>query len=74
MIDRFQIVVSNIGTVHSGMNRLDAEREYKECCEMVDKHYGRASGETVTFIMDGEIQYEHEPKKGGTDEKDHDLL
>lgn len=59
MIDRFEILISNIGTVYKGNNRMEAENEYRECCETVDMPYGRASGENVTFMVDGDIHREH---------------
>ena len=59
MIDRFQISVSNIGTIYSGSDRTKANIEFTECCQMVDSHYGRTSGETVTFMADGDVHAEH---------------
>lgn len=62
MIDRFEIIVGNVGTVYTGNNRVEAENEYRECCAMVDQPYGRASGEDVTFMMDGDIHEEYQSK------------
>lgn len=62
MIDRFEIIVGNIGTVYRGNDRMEAENEFRECRELVDAPYGRASGESVTFMMDGDIHEEYWPE------------
>ena len=57
---KWEVSVSNIGTVHTGTDEAQARETYKEYCESADADYGRASGETVTLWLDGEIEAEHD--------------
>ena len=62
MTDRHEIIVGNVGTVYRGNSHVEAENEFRECCAMVDKPYGRASGEQVTWMLDNDIHEEYEPE------------
>ncbi len=50
----YRVVVGNVGTVHTGDNFGDAQREYLDYCELAKSGYGRVSGEPVTLLEDGE--------------------
>jgi hypothetical protein len=51
---RYEVVVGNIGTVYSGSNERQAQKDYVEYVEQSKTNYGRAAGESVTFFKDGE--------------------
>jgi hypothetical protein len=50
---RYEVVVGNIGTVYSGSNERQAQKDYVEYVEQSKTNYGRAAGESVTFFKDG---------------------
>ncbi len=52
---RFQVIVGNIGTVVSSNNLLAAITVYWQYVQLALAPTGRASGEEVVFIYDGEI-------------------
>jgi hypothetical protein len=54
----YQVDVSNVGTVWSGNNPIDASREFNECKSLSESNYGRFAGEDVTMFRDGEIWQE----------------
>lgn len=49
-----QVIVGNIGTVYSGSNNKEAARVYKEYISQSKSNYGRAGGEDVTWMKNGE--------------------
>ena len=55
----YEVVVGNIGTVYSGANRNAARKVYAIYIQESRGKYGRASGEPVTLIQDGEIIAEY---------------
>jgi hypothetical protein len=64
---KFEVVVSNVGTVHTGDNPQAAIREYMECVHLSkESKVGRIAGESVTLFNDGEIVNEYQ----GTQEND----
>ena len=56
----YEVTVGNIGTVYRGENEELAEENYQDYVELAELGSGRASGEPVTFFVDGEIQKESE--------------
>ncbi len=55
----YEVIVSNIGTVYEG-------HDYKRACDVFFEYevqskdgYGRASGESVVMMLDGEPKHEH---------------
>lgn len=63
---RYQVIVGNLGTVYDGANPIEARREFGEMKRMSQAPLGRASGEPVTLMMDGEPLkgFEYEPPEG----------
>lgn len=51
----YEVVVGNIGTVHTGL----ANKWCGEYKRQSDSGVGRAAGEPVTLFVDGEIKWEH---------------
>ena len=54
-----QVIVGNIGTVYDGPYGVDADRAFHEYREQSRSGYGRAGGESVTLMCNGEILREH---------------
>ena len=50
----YEVIVSNIGCTHSGRNEVEARKHYKEYVEQSKSNYGRAGGEEVKLMRDGE--------------------
>lgn len=46
-IEHHEVIVGNIGTVYSGEDEVNAKQLFYE--------YAEASGESVTWLVDGEI-------------------
>jgi hypothetical protein len=46
----YDVIVGNIGTVHSGRNLRAAERVFREYVKDSKRGYGRAAGEAVTIM------------------------
>ena len=53
-----------LGTVYSGNDMVQAFRDYDDYVSQSQAGYGRASGEPVTLMLNGEISREYAPKKG----------
>ena len=51
---KYQVIVGNIGTAHDGNNKKVALKHYKEYVHISKEPYGRASGEQVSLVMNGE--------------------
>ena len=60
----YLIVVGNVGTVLATANAAEARREFGQWKAMSKAPYGRASGEPVTLLCDGEIENEYQPEEG----------
>jgi hypothetical protein len=63
----YEVVVGNIGTVHHGNDRRTAEHVFAEYVSQSKAGYGRASGEPVTLLGDGEILKEYAGERTGMD-------
>lgn len=55
----YEIIVDNIGTVHTGHSRDAASRAYHEYVRISKQGYGRGAGESVTWMKNGEIVKHH---------------
>jgi hypothetical protein len=56
---RYEVICGNIGTVYDGNNPVEARRIYGIYKEQSETGYGRAGGESVTIMEDGEPTLEH---------------
>ena len=55
---RYQVVVGNVGTVYDGDDRQESRMKFTGYRSMSKGDYGRASGESVYLMDDGEIVLE----------------
>jgi hypothetical protein len=55
----YEVIVGNIGTVYSGSNHLEATRTWASYVKDSKSGGGRADGESVTLMKNGEIEREH---------------
>jgi len=53
-MNKYQVIVGNIGTVYDGNWAIMAKKVYKEYYEQSKDGYGRAAGESVTLWVYGE--------------------
>lgn len=67
--NRWEVTVSNIGTVYSGSSAREALRTYNEYVVLSERGVGRAGGETVTRVCDDVVEDEH---YGSNDEEGRD--
>ena len=58
---RYTIIVGNIGKVYDNTSAREAINAYTEYRIQSDKGYGRAAGETVSLLRNGELVAEHIP-------------
>jgi hypothetical protein len=56
----WEVIVGNIGTVYSGNNPTDANDMYDEYVRQSKAGSGRAAGESVYLMEDGEPIAEHQ--------------
>lgn len=56
----WSVVVGNIGTVYDGTDTKAARAAFVEYREQSATGYGRAAGESVLLMVDGEPFLEHE--------------
>ena len=56
---RFQVIVGNIGTTLDTNNVVEANSEFAFYVHLSREGLGRAGGEDVTLVADGEIDDEH---------------
>lgn len=56
-----EIIVGNVGTVHSGKKQDEAYKAFQEYVEISKQGQGRAGNEPVTWMRDGEPYLEYEP-------------
>jgi hypothetical protein len=61
-MEKFEVIVGNIGTVYSGTNRHEAEGAYNEYVVASKLKAGRAAGEQVTMMKDGEPVHGYDPE------------
>lgn len=62
---RYEVVVSNLGSVHKGSDREEAEDVFYEYVEMSKSRRSRASGEDVALFEDDDVILEHVPPRRG---------
>ena len=51
----YEVIVGNIGTVYSGTNERDALFNARIYVDQSKSNRGRAAGQSVTIMRDGEI-------------------
>lgn len=54
-----EIVVGNIGSVYAGTSRVKATHAFHTYVDHSKTGYGRAAGENVVWLIDGEIAREY---------------
>ena len=64
-----EVVVGNVGTVYSGEDAAVASVKYADYRELSEANLGRAAGESVTWLQDGEVYREY---VGTVDREDED--
>jgi hypothetical protein len=55
----YEVVVGNIGQTYNGTDRLTALKKFRAYRELSQRGRGRALGESVTLLRDGDIYKEH---------------
>ena len=58
--DRYDVIVSNIGTVYEGGSQTEARDTYREYVALSKGGRGRAGGESVTLMKNDEILTEYQ--------------
>lgn len=58
-MNKFQVVVGNIGHVYDGNNFMQAQCKYSSYVKASKANTGRAAGEPVTMFHNGEIRCEY---------------
>lgn len=58
---RNEILVGNIGSVYFGADNSVAGKTFDEYATQSETNYGRAAGEIVTWLQNGEVFKEHFP-------------
>jgi hypothetical protein len=58
-MNRYQVVVGNIGTVYDGNNFMSAWAAFSAYKKQSAKGVGRAAGESVTLFDKDEIRHEY---------------
>lgn len=56
---KYQVYVGNIGMVYDGSDEAIAESKFQEYKKQSESNYGRAGGEDVTMMKNGEIFKEY---------------
>jgi hypothetical protein len=54
----YEVICGNIGAVYSGTNGFEANKTFQTYAGQSKSNYGRAAGENVTMLKDGEISKE----------------
>jgi hypothetical protein len=57
---RHEIIVGNIGKVYDGNDGEEARKNFVHYRELSQNSNGRASGENVTWLVDGEVYKEYD--------------
>lgn len=60
-MNRFEVIVGNIGTVYDGPSQSTAWLAFEEYVSQSTEGKGRASGEAVYCICDDDVLWEHMP-------------
>ena len=58
-MSKFKVIVGNIGMATDTDDRAEAERDFHGYVADSKANYGRASGEDVTLMVDGEPELEY---------------
>lgn len=58
-MNKFQVVVGNIGHVYDGNNYMQAQAKYTGYVKASKANVGRAAGEPVTLFHNGNIKAEY---------------
>lgn len=58
MTPRYEVIVGNVGTVYDGFDFSDARDIYAQYKRLSKGKHGRAAGESVTLMQDGEPKWE----------------
>lgn len=66
-VDKYEVIVGNIGIVYSGTNRSEAYHSFDAYVECSVDGVGRAAFEDVTLMLNGEPLKEH---RGSIDEEE----
>jgi hypothetical protein len=59
MSNKWEVIVGNVGTVYEGSNGFKARQEYSAYVAISKKNTGRAGGESVFLMKNGEPDVEH---------------
>ena len=57
----YEVIVGNVGTVHYGETEADAREAFDAYKALSEHGGGRAAGEPVTLLRDGDVLDEHSP-------------
>lgn len=57
--EKYSVLVGNIGEVYSGYSEDEAEDNFSEYVAQSESKFGRAAGEIVSMLRNGEIVKEH---------------
>jgi hypothetical protein len=68
-----EVVVGNIGTIHSGYHQPTAEQHYNNYVAQSKSGSGRAGGESVTHLKNGNVHREHIGSNERTEDADLDI-
>ena len=60
MKHKYEVVVGNIGSVYDGSDESEGRRKYQSYVDLSRSNIGRAGGESVVLMQDGEILKEYE--------------
>jgi hypothetical protein len=58
-MNKFEVIVGNVGTVYNGNNYMQAMSAFSAYKKRSANGYGRAAGEDVTMLHNGEIKHEY---------------
>ena len=61
--NKYEVVVSNVGTVHTGNRKDKAMATYWDYVSLSRHGLGKCSNEQVTLFMNGDIVAEHIPEE-----------
>lgn len=54
MAHEYEVIVGNVGTVYNGGSKAEATKKFKSYVAVSMENRGRAGGENVTMMCDGE--------------------
>ena len=63
-MNRFEVIVGNIGSVYSGTSEISALLAYGEYVNQSTTNYGRAADESVILMVNDHPWLEHEGTVG----------